>query len=603
MDLAGRTQTGPQYAGGGGMKITVSEISRRLGDRALEVAMMLLPGGKQSGHSYHAGDLSGGNGNSVVVHTSGSKMGRWAEYAEGKTNDTYGDMLDLWRVTRGVSAAEAIKQAKDYLGIFEPLPSTLKREYKVPTSNGIHPPHPAGVAMTYLLSRGLTKETLDTYKVGTHKERKAIVFECYDPRGNLLNRSYRTLDKKFTQEAGCAPCLFGWQSLDESVYRSKTILITEGQFDAMTFHQWGIPALSIPNGNGQTWIETSWEDLEPFDRIYLAFDQDEAGQKNASTVAARLGRHRCLQVRLPGKDANGCLQSGTTRQEAQKWILEAKPYKVDGFVTGSEMVDRTIEECRPKEEPFTLPMFRIEWPDRGLYFRPYEMTLWTGATHAGKSTLMNFMMVLALIRQVPIFIASMEVRVETTIRKMLSAALGGGESTADLVKQFLEQYGQYMTFADKVGMIGQDELLDMMRYAFHRYGCTMFVIDSLMRVEGLEEDYPAQGEFVNKLIVFSAETGTHVHLVAHARKTQDGQKPSKEDVKGSSLLINNTHNIVSISRNHKKDKLRKEKTITPEQEREMHDTEVTIEKQRESGWLGSFHLKFNSKDYTYTVKP
>lgn len=585
------------------MKVEVPEISRRLADRAEQVASMLLPGGKRSGNMWIAGDVTGGKGKSVQVHLSGSKMGRWAEYAEGKTNDTYGDLLDLWRVSKVVSAAEAIKQAKDFLGIHDALPSQLPREYKLPTSNGIHAPKSGGRAMSYILKRGITEKTIADYKVGVQAERKAIVFECYDPRGLLINRSYRTLDKKFSQEGGCAPCLFGWQSLSEEAYRSKTILITEGQFDAMSFHQWGIPALSIPNGNGQTWIETSWEDLEIFSKVYLAFDSDAAGQKNAKEVATRLGKHRCFLVKLPYKDANEALQKGATAEEAQGWLREAKGFTLDGFVTGEEMEARTIEEIKPKEEPFTLPMFKIEWPRRGLYFRPHELTVWTGTTFSGKSTLMNFLFVFALIRSTKIFVCSLEERVETTIRKMLSAALAGADATPEMVKEFLKQYGRYMTFADKVGTIPADALLEMMNYAFHRYGVTMFVIDSLMRVEGLEEEYTQQGEFINRLITFAGETGSHVHLVAHSRKMKSGEKPTKNDVKGSSLLVNNPHNLVFISRNAKKDKLREDGTLTSEQERDMHDTEVIVQKQRDSGWIGSFHLKFNPRDYTYTLKP
>jgi twinkle protein len=141
----------------------------------------------------------------------------------------------------------------------------------------------------------------------------------------------------------------------------------------------------------------------------------------------------------------------------------------------------------------------------------------------------------------------------------------------------------------------------MMTFSQRRYGTEHFLIDSLMRVEGLEEEYVEQGRFLNRLQEFAKNTGAHIHLVAHPRKMNEDGKPSKMDVKGSSLIPNNADNIVAVCRNFEKMKKRKDNTLTPEEERNMHDTEIRVEKQRDSGWEGRFLLRFNPYTFSFSA--
>jgi twinkle protein len=128
------------------------------------------------------------------------------------------------------------------------------------------------------------------------------------------------------------------------------------------------------------------------------------------------------------------------------------------------------------------------------------------------------------------------------------------------------------------------------------------VIDSLMRVQGLEENWPAQGEFCNRLQDFAKETGAHVHLVAHlAKPSQDASRPSMYAVKGSSLMVNNADNVLLVLRNPEKEKRRKAGKLTSEDERSMHDSEVIVEKQRETGWMGVIRMDFDSQKLRYSA--
>ncbi|QIF03715.1 toprim domain-containing protein [Roseimicrobium sp. ORNL1] len=589
------------------MHLSVSEISKRLADRAEEVCRLLLPGGKAVKQHWHAGDLSGAAGDSLKVHLTGDHAGRWVDWANQQDR---GDLVDLWRMARGLTAAEAIRQAKEFLGIYEPVFREKKVYRAAPDDEaaGVKPLDEQGKAMQYLVhQRKLEPAIINRYRVTGCVASRAIVFPCYSPEDQLINRSYRSLpqeheSKRVWQDKECAPCLFGWHALSRSAYQTRTVLLCEGQIDCMTWAMWGINALSIPNGSGGTWLEYELDNLAPFDNIYISFDMDGAGRRIAEQTIARLGKHRCLTVHLPEKDANDCLRAGYSEHDAREWLECATLPRVEGLVLVHELEERLITEMTPKPEPFTLPFFRGEWPHTGLYFRPGEVTTWTGVSGNGKSTFLRFLTMNAVFSRVTSMVVSLEVRVERELAKMLAMSVPPEAPLVEVrtITAFLRQVGADLMFADTLGYIKRERLLEMMWFAFQRHGAMHFVIDSLMRIEGLEENYPEQGKFLNDLQEFTKASGSHVHLVAHPRKLADGARLTKHDVKGSSLLVNNTDNLVSITRNAEKAALIRNRAPRSEWE-DLHDTEIAVEKQRDSGWEDSFYLKFDPRRYTFTL--
>lgn len=562
-----------------------------LASRVSSVVGFLLPGGKEVKGDWVCGDVSGQPGRTLTVHMQGPHVGKWIDWAN---QDHKGDLLDLWAASKAIPLPEAIKEAKDYLGIVEGTYAPSQKVYSQPKMGITKMVTPEEMAMQFFTKkRGISQEIVDRFKVEVKSDDDVIAFPCYSPAGALINRSYRKKlpdgKKKVWQDSGCAPCLFGWQALSPEAWDKRTILLSEGQCDAMTWTQWGIPALSIPNGTGTTWIEYEWDNLAAFDHIYLSFDMDGAGSENAKKVIQRLGVHRCMIVSIPCKDANDCLLAGHTAHDAKNWVSLAKPPNFNGIVRPLDLKQRVYQELKAKVEPYTLKFFRGNW-ERGIGFYPHpgDVTVWTGHTGQGKTTFLTFLQVCLLSQDYKTFVASMEVKPERTIRKMAICTLEGKSPTEETMDGFLNSAQDLLVFADVVGYIDPKELLDMMKFAFMRYGCTRFFIDSLMRVKGLEENYPAQGDFMNELAAFAKTYSVWVDIVCHPRKKEG--RVSEMDIKGSSLIANNADNIVSIIKNPEKDKLRKEGTLTPIQDGEMHDTEIRIDKQREVGWTGLFKL-------------
>lgn len=271
------------------------------------------------------------------------------------------------------------------------------------------------------------------------------------------------------------------------------------------------------------------------------------------------------------------------------------------LVRADALEARMLAHLKPRAKAMTLEMFEGDTPDEGFYFRDSEVTVWSGAAGQGKSTILLQVMFKLLTSNIPFFVCSLEYKPEQ-LCLMLARSMHRRSAISEAdAKEFLFAFGKCFHFSDTVGEIAADQLLSMMRVAHRKNGARHFFIDSLMRVAGLEEDYPAQGQFLNDLQAVAKQTSGHIHLVAHPRKFDEDTRARKTDVKGSSLIINNADNIVMIRRNFKKLRMQEEGELTPEQDKEMHDSEFYVEKQRETGWLGIFRLRFDKATKTFDL--
>lgn len=541
-------------------KISISDVSAKLAGQAEAVCRMLLPAGKKHGKLFECGSVYGEEGKTLKVQLDGPHAGKWQDWNGGEK----GDLLDLWALAKGIPVPDALRQAKEFLGIREPtLP---EREWKHPHDDKL-PLSADGAAMQWLGSkRKLEPPVVNRYRVQGDAASRAIVFPCYSPKGVLVNRSFRTIageTKKVWQDTGAAPSLFGWQSLTPETYQRREVLICEGQIDAMTWAQWGIPALSIPNGTGKTWLESEWANLEAFKTILLAFDSDSAGQTNAAEVAARLGKHRVKFVRYPHKDANAALQAGVGAAEAREWVEKAEYATVSHLVTAAHYVDATIEQFFPSAAiaGHPLSLTRHDNDELTFRFRPGELSVWTGVSSHGKSTMLNYGMIeLSGKTKLPSLIVTLEMQPAKVLRRIMLATGMDVKNEAD-VRDWIEHLKSWLLFCDRVGQIDRDELFEILAYANARYGVAHACIDSMMRVKGLEEDYPAQNQFVVDLATFARDSGMHIHLVCHPRKQQGHNAPEAHDIKGSGHIRDNADNVIVVWRNREKEKLLESKLM------------------------------------------
>jgi twinkle protein len=578
----------------------ILEIKRGLARSAQAVAEMLLPKGRREGAEWRVGSIGGEAGQSLGVHLIGDKAGIWSDFNSGDS----GDLLDLWCQVKALKLAEALQDASRWLGIARPEP------FKEPRREYIRPPKPTcrkpvDRVLAYLTEdRNIPAEVLERYSV--REKQDDIVFPFLLPGGEFVMAKARKAEngaKPKPMNADCEPILFGWQAVPDD---AREIIITEGEIDALSWAAYGFPAMSVPFGGGggakQNWIESDYERMERFEKIYLSTDMDKPGDEAAEEISRRLGRHRCQRVRLPHKDANECLVSGVSREDMAKALRDASSLDPEGLRKASDFTDAVVSLFWPAHDEvrgYTLPYGKM---DGKLIFRPAEVTLWSGASGSGKSQILSDCTPHWIKQGARICMASLEMKGAQSLRRMVKQASGIDRPTANYIPEILRWLDHGLLLYDYVGKRGVDSLLEVFSYARAKYGCDQFIIDSLMRLGIAGDDYTGQEKAVFHIVDWCIANNAHVHLVAHSRKGEKGQgAPETEDIKGAMEIGANAFNILTVWRNKRlEDDVQGAKTDEERAELEQRPGVVlNVAKQRNGDFEGKIGLWFDRDTYRY----
>jgi twinkle protein len=533
--------------------VNAGELSKLMAEQAASIAEYLLPQGKKQSGEWCVGSVAGEVGKSLKVRLTGAKRGIWSDFSTGDS----GDLLDLWMRCRALSITEAMREAMRFLGVRDEMPSREMPMYKRPAKAKRQAPR--SVVGEWLSNRGLTQATIDAFHV-REDERKGNLYVLfpYLREGELINIKTRNIaDKKeMRQEPGAEPCLFGWHLIDP---KARKVAIAEGEIDAMTLHQVGIPALSVNAGAGNhQWLDNDFERLERFSEIYLCYDSDEAGQKGAKEVANRIGLERCKVVTFPKKDANEYLLAGATPEDFERCFSQARTFDPEELRPFSDFWGGVKALFYPAQDEQSSPFLTFCGVSQTWFeFRNGELTVWTGYNGHGKSLLLNQVLIGLMHQGERVCVFSGEMKPERQGKRM-AKQLGGVDRPAI---GYLDAMGEWlrdrMWLFDLVGTASIDRLLTVFSYGFKRYGIRHFVIDSLMMTDVPEDGagaMSAQKEAMRKLASFARGLNVHVHLVAHPRKGRDEtETPGKMDVAGSSKITDAADNVFSVWSAQKED--------------------------------------------------
>ena len=113
----------------------------------------------------------------------------------------------------------------------------------------------------------------------------------------VINIRFRTIDPEDGR-----PKYLGLPALDTTPYNmpalarnSKTVIITEGELDCLTLEGLGYTAISIPGSNN--WKPHYARALDGFQRVIVAGDPDEAGQKFNETIMSSIRRATAMHLK------------------------------------------------------------------------------------------------------------------------------------------------------------------------------------------------------------------------------------------------------------------------------------------------------------------
>lgn len=560
--------------------MNAKEISDALAKDAASIAAYLLREGKRVGREWKAGSINGEPGDSLSVCIAGAKAGVWCDFATGAA----GDLLDLWMEVRGCTLVQAMDDAKKRLGIRDTMPERPQKTYALPEKpRGKLATATEGRALQWLTARGLTPKTIGAFKVVEQVRGESVfaVFPYFSEEGEYLNGKSRNIDNKkdMRQEAGAMPCLFGWHLIDP---KERTVAIAEGEIDAMTLHQVGIPALSVNAGAGNhQWIENDWDRLARFSEILIFFDCDDAGEKGAREVISRLGPERCKRVRLENgaKDANEYLLSGAELVDFDAMVQMAKPLDPEELRSAAEYFEQVVDLFYPDPNAPQTPVLHIDRDLDWFRFRGGEVSVWTGINGHGKSLLLSQVQIGLMAQGQRFVVFSGELKPANLLERSVKQAAGLGRPTRAYIRAIGEWMRERYWLFDLQGSAKLDRLLEVFTYAFQRYGCTQFVIDSLMMTD-VPEDGPgsmtSQKDAMRKLTGFAKRFDVHVHLVAHPRKARDeSAAPNKMDVAGSGKITDGADNVFSVW------SAQKDQSKVPEEaDAGLPDGKLELQKQR-----------------------
>lgn len=437
--------------------------------------------------------------------------------------------------------------------------------------------------MEYLeKKRGFSKETIAYFKIGSKGE-DTVEIPFYK-EGVLVNVKYRSIKEKskMWQEKEAEPVLFNRDNID-----GERLIICEGEYDCMALHQYGVrDVVSVPSGAGNfDWVENEWDYLDTFSKVVLCFDNDSAGTTKARELVAKIGNWKCKSAVFPFKDANECLIKGVTKDKITQAIDFAKEFPPAMLAKPSDFSDEIKEAFR---NPENLSGIKTAWPKLTKVlggWRKEELTVWTGRSGAGKSTILNQVVLHLAGEGVNSCIASLEMPAKSYLRWAVVQYKGNWKPSDAGVDDALKFMDDRLYIVNTHEEIKEMELFDVFEYAARRHNCRHMVIDSLVRVvlEGKEE-LEAQRLFVSKIVSFCKKFRCHVHLVAHPRKgMKDSDRPDKSDVKGNSAITDLAHNVISLWR-----------PADEEGNEEVHgDVLLHVLKNREIGTTGKIRMTFN----------
>lgn len=427
--------------------------------------------------------------------------------------------------------------------------------------------------------RGISPETVKQMKIFQterkfnrgHQLEKCFGFP-YLHNGEVKNHKYRSVDKKFSQDAGAERTLYNVDALKDA----ETGYFVEGEVDVLAMIEAGFSnTVSLPDGapkkvekdpgaDGKRYaaLKSCGDDIEHIKKWIIATDMDGPGRALAEELARRLGKERCYLAKLSRKDANEVLmQDGA--DTLRSCLDAAEPYPITGLYTAEHYREGVLDvyQNQPGKGLST------GWLGLDEYYtiREGDLTIVTGIPNHGKSELLDALVInLAINHGWRSALCSFENIPEFHIAKLAEKITGepffegpiprmGPERLSDAIDT-VDRFFHFIRADEEAPTI--DWILEKARAAVLRYGIRGLVIDPWNEVEHTRSNGMTETEYVSyvlgKVRRFAQVNGVHVWFVAHPKMLQkeNGQRPvpSPYDISGSAHWANKADFALTVHR-------------------------------------------------------
>ena len=422
--------------------------------------------------------------------------------------------------------------------------------------------------------RGITNTVSAKYGVRTEIKDKYDVVSRHYPitaDGKIVGYKKRTIPKTFVGIGNTKATneFFGQSSFPSS---GKYLVVTTGEEDALSFAEvlrsgkdsteYWTPCVSVTAGDGSIikQFKANYEYLCSHEKVILAFDADDAGQRYMEEAARLLPHGKAFIAKFPKdvKDASDLLKAGRN-SELKQVFWKAEPFSRVDVLHLEQMWDDFEQEDSNIKIPFPPAWSQLNENMNGGMERG-EITVIGALTSIGKSTIVSNL-VYHLIENTHFKVGAMylEGTKREVVRDLLSLDLGINLRTVDrstldmsaLKHKFIDglvKKNQFV-YVDHQGSIGTEEIFDKLNYLAKAEGCDVVIIDPIQCGVN-SSDNAAIISFMDLLLKFAKETNTCIIAVSHMKKPSEDNPHAVTEYSllGSSSINQIAFNTILISR-------------------------------------------------------
>lgn len=451
-----------------------------------------------------------------------------------------------------------------------------------------------------LSTRGINKDTCELYGVSSilsDSNIDVVHFYPHTSKGKKVATSIRVVDgKKFSWTGSPKDLDFFGQSICGD--GGKMVIVTEGVCDCLAAKQMllmldkNYRVISLVNGAGGATkdFKNNYEWVDSFDSIFLAFDQDEPGQKAAEKVANMFSPNKVKNMIFSEKDANGLLLSGK-QKEFLTAIFSAKEKRPDGIVGVEDIFDEAI----------TPPYMGLSWPwptltDATYGYRRGELYGVGAGSGSGKTeffkecihhTINTHNLKAGVIFLEEPAAKTLKVLAGKKVNKRfhIPADKGGDWTIEELVDGINDLKGKVYLY-NHFGSKDWESIKSKVKYMVIVLGIKDIYIDHLTALVAQEDnEYKALNKLMEEMSSLCQELDCTIFYISHLRKAngtphEEGGRVTADQFKGSGSIVFWSNFLFGLERNQQ-----------AEDDEERNTTVLRVLKDRNTGMATGITIK------------
>ncbi|KAM5141014.1 twinkle mtDNA helicase [Mantella aurantiaca] len=447
----------------------------------------------------------------------------------------------------------------------------------------------------------INNATLNKFGVKCFQPTKSLVFPWYNPRDatlkglKLLSAVCQDVTVNYIEthypRSGHYQNLFGLSVLGK---KDTEVVITSREVDCLALHQaTGITAISLPRGISSL-PPVLLPYLEQFKRIVLWLGDDLRAWEASKMFSRKLNLKRCSLIR-PGDKQPSPLQAHNQGLNLTKILKSSLPASHKSIISFRQLREEVFGQMENAEQAAGVKWARF--PELNKFLKGHrkgELTVFTGPTGSGKTTLMSEYALDLCIQGINTLWGSFEINNVRLAKVMLTQfSLLRLEEQLDLYEEWADRFEElplyFMTFH---GQQNIKSVIDTMQHAVYMHDISHVIIDNLQFMMGQEQlhidKFALQDYVVGAFRKFATDNNCHVTLVIHPRKEDDDKELQTSSIFGSAKASQEADNILI---------LQDRKLASGPGKRYLQ-----VAKNRFDGDVGVFSLEFNKPTLTFSSK-